>query len=449
MNKILLSRNDETVKNVEEALKQLNKYEFKKGEPVIVTYVASFGDNNYTDAVLAIGVDNGVGPNYYRIVEIKEELVVSRIFKSGVTWETGDKVNIDSTRPYKGSNYIIEGKLWKIYRKEKGIEDNSGIEDNAYYYLEVQSDGTLIGKKLTSDNTIYQDAFDNFRWFFNDGILKREDEFLTRTELDDIINEALYETIEPTMIIEALNSDKTAYNNSVERSFSEPPVFRIAIKDCKDNIITDECSDFTISYLTKTENTTIENCLTGNYDSLFIELTLETPEKLANGSRIYTISNYPGVKDKTTWFKISAKTKYNKILTKYYFVSVDAKVEITIDVEVDVTVEGTTEKKSKQYTIDPETNQIDAEFPDESLGDLNNNTISIFVKNELNKEIIHIYDIHGLDYLPGDYKVTNKTDDAGNVVGTLYTKLSPVTSTKSNGFNFHQIIEFKDIKQTD
>lgn len=445
MNKILLSRNEETVKNVDEALRQLNKYEFKKGEPVIVTYTASFGDNDYPDTILAIGVDNGVGPNCYRIIEIKEELVVSRIFKSGITWKESDKINIDVTESYKGSNYIIEGKLWKIYGKDV---DKDSIEDDSYYYIEKQDDNTLVGKKLTSDNTIYQDAFDNFRWFFNDGILKREDEFLTRGEINEIINEALYETIEPTMTIEALNSDKTTYNNSVEGSFSELPIFKIIIKDCKNNVITSECSDFAISYLTKTENMDIASCLSGNYDSMFTDLTLGVPEELSNGSRIYTISNYSGVKNKTTWFKISAKTKYNKVLTKYYFISVDTNIEITIDVEVDVSVDDNNNtKKSKQYTIDQETNQIDVEFPNKDLGSLNNNTISIYVKNELNKKIIHIYDIHGLDYLPGDYKVTDKIDSDENVIGKVYTKLSPVTATETNknAFNFHQIIEFEDI----
>ena len=248
------------------------------------------------------------------------------------------------------------------------------------------------------------------------------------------------------MTIEALNSDKTAYNNSVEGSFSELPIFKIIIKDCKNNVITSECSNFTISYLTKTENMDIASCLSGNYDSMFNDLTLEVLEELSNGSIIYTISNYSGVKDKTIWFKISAKTKYNKILTKYYFISVDARIEVTIDVDVNVSVDNNS-KKSKQYTIDQETNQIDVYFPNEDLGSLNNNTISIYVKNELNKKIIHIYDIHGLDYLPGDYKVTNKVDSDGKVIGNIYTKLSPVTATDTNKntFNFHQIIEFEDL----
>lgn len=411
MSKILLSRYNSIEENEDSAIKRLNTYEFKKGEPVTVAYKI-LGQEEKVDTLFAIGIKEGKGHDCYRIVTAKEEIFVS----ATLLGKENEDGTISVVGAVGGSQYLV---LAKHYNNDNRFK----------YFLYKEIEGKGVYSSLEND-TIYRDLATNFRWFYSNNILKREDDFLTRDEIQKEIDRSLYETINPTIRLNLLNKDLDTFCIDPKDTNFTTPIFDVTVIDCKGNNITENCSNFSLSYYNPSYKDTIFSCKSGDYDSNFSEI--ETSVTLINGiARLQEITET--IQTKTTWFKLTLTTEFNKVFSIYSFQTLNSNLEINIDIDIDVSVEN---KLSSTVSIplpqEAETAKI--EFPSEALNltKLNNSRISIFIPNDLGKNIYHIYDVHGLDYLVDDYEKTILDS------GIKYTKKTPVTMEK-----FIQILVFK------
>lgn len=161
--RILLSRSGYIEDNQEAALLRLNTYEFKKGEPTLVPYKKDHADFwGETGLLVAVGINDGVGPSCYRVISGGTMTQVSSVgfsIPDVATLVTGEiRVYLDSSDTTKVPVWSYAYSTWDEMSKRfvKGV------------------------KPLPTDKElIFYDCSSGFRWFWNTKDCKREDDFAT------------------------------------------------------------------------------------------------------------------------------------------------------------------------------------------------------------------------------------------------------------------------------
>ena len=164
-----ISRRATIESSYDTALINLNNFRHTEGQPVLVRYYKE--DGKTIDSILAIGKVSGVGRECYDIISSNSEFVVDGVYD--VLPDVSSLVN--------GARYIctLDGKVSLVYLVDGNLR---------------KIDEDIPEKKIKDIST-------GFLWYWVDGVLKREDEFLTPQEVTDAINSRLESMFPPKIKI--------------------------------------------------------------------------------------------------------------------------------------------------------------------------------------------------------------------------------------------------------
>ena len=155
MNDIIRIARSGVIKDTrKDAILFLNKCNHLIGQEWQVRYYTS-EEQIEIDTVVAIGVKNGTGSDCYRVISYGTRTAI---------------VSVTDTLP--DVSELVHG--------EVAIVNIDGI----WNYVTV-SDNTRHFDVITGGPYVYYCLEDGYLWFFNDGVMRREDNFYTREELED------------------------------------------------------------------------------------------------------------------------------------------------------------------------------------------------------------------------------------------------------------------------
>ena len=300
--------------NKEVALVSLNRTWQYPGR---VTTVYYYNDNNEVDFLLSIGKRSGYGPDYYSIVQSHEEILVVSI-KDDLTDVSRLIYNQKALCFCNPDNRYQESRWYMI----TDISNSNDPEDEEY---------TRNFTELT-EPAIYRNLDDGFRWFFVDGILKREDDFLTSEQVLELIKENIGSFKKERLEIKFYNLPEGTNNvgNSYYLpmvSFMDRPMFTIRVFDYTG---TDKTNEYTISIV---DGTSLSyNSETGMYTVMKrytsdTKIIIKADSKLTNTSETISfwfpkISYYGTCDTDRTNIQVNSKLIYNNLsslnLTIYF-----------------------------------------------------------------------------------------------------------------------------------
>lgn len=146
------------------AILRLNTKEFKKGEVVMMNYYKDKDFRNNVGVLIAIGVDNGIGEEFYRLVSAGGTVTVRKV--------TDSIPDVSS---------LVHNELY-IYKSQ---------EDKWMYVYKKDSENDRTEELITGGPYIFVDLDSGYRWFYNNQDCKREDEFLSTTVSEKILQSIL------------------------------------------------------------------------------------------------------------------------------------------------------------------------------------------------------------------------------------------------------------------
>lgn len=137
---------------------RLNQHEFLVGEPVMVRYYSN-SEQTETDTIFALGIKNGIGEDCYQVVTLG-----------------GLDLVRDVVTELPDISLLVHGELY-LYKDEDGVWN--------YVY---ETGGVRQIEPITGGPFIFSNIEDKYRWFYRDGVLKREDDFYTKSEINEMIS---------------------------------------------------------------------------------------------------------------------------------------------------------------------------------------------------------------------------------------------------------------------
>ena len=137
---------------------RLNQHEFVVGEPVMVRYYSK-PDQSEIDTIFALGIKEGVGEDCYQVISLG-----------------GLDLVRDVVTELPDVSLLVHGELY-LYKDEEGVW-NYVYEDGGVRQIEPITGGPFI----------FSNIEDKYRWFYRDGVLKREDDFYTKSEINEMIS---------------------------------------------------------------------------------------------------------------------------------------------------------------------------------------------------------------------------------------------------------------------
>lgn len=152
--KIRISRSAYVERDRSIAILRLNECKHLVGQPVMVRYYSNPPENTEIDTVFAIGIKDGVGENCYKVISLGGLDLVR---------EVSDLLPDVSN--------LTHGELYLWQDKETSVWN--------YVYA---IDGVRQIEPITGGPFIFSSIEDKYRWFYRDGELKREDDFVTSGE---------------------------------------------------------------------------------------------------------------------------------------------------------------------------------------------------------------------------------------------------------------------------
>ena len=167
---IRISRNKNVADNRSIAIIKLNKLVHKVGQPVMVKYFSDLSKTTI-DTVVAIGVKEGIGKDCYKIISLGGLIPIN-----GVNIETpldASELNEQELFLYKKDGY------WQFVYLEESTKPNEWVK--------------VEEKIVDLSPTVFVNIKDNFRWFWRDGVLKREDDFLSSGTESEFIEDKKFE----------------------------------------------------------------------------------------------------------------------------------------------------------------------------------------------------------------------------------------------------------------
>ena len=158
--------------------------------PDKINIIKYYKEGGGIDFILAIGKGSGFGPDYYSIVQEHEETLVISV----------------SNRPSDVST---------LSHSEKALcycgPNNTNILE--WYILTDIEEGGIWTRHFErldpSEARIFRNLDDGFRWFFVNGVLKREDDFLNESETIDLVTQNIEYFRGPTFDIVLYLTDLT------------------------------------------------------------------------------------------------------------------------------------------------------------------------------------------------------------------------------------------------
>lgn len=175
--RLQISRGSYIADSRDEAVIHLNEKEFLIGELAMVKYYKDPDFRTNIAVITAIGVENGKGYNAYRLIEMGGNVMVRYV---------GDYLP-DVSQLVHGETY-----LWH------------STENDKWQFVEKDPNGpNRIFSDIVGGPFIFEDLDTGYRWFFNDGNCKREDDFFTKNQTNSIIQEIL--SIKPTLTVSSNN----------------------------------------------------------------------------------------------------------------------------------------------------------------------------------------------------------------------------------------------------
>lgn len=161
MRTIQISRSQYTESSRRVAILRLNEYEFHKGEVVMVKYTKEVPDFRGTIGIIvALGIGDGIGEEYYRVLTVGNEVTVT-----GIT-ELLPDVSV-----------LIHG--------ERYITKVNGVWN--YVYINETGTERVIEEITETESITFVDLGTGYRWFYNNGSLKREDDFFNQNFVEDTV----------------------------------------------------------------------------------------------------------------------------------------------------------------------------------------------------------------------------------------------------------------------
>lgn len=159
--KIRISRSKFIEDNIEIAIIRLNNAQHLVGQPIMVRY---YSDSTKTevDTLYAIGVKDGTGQDSYKMISIKGLSLIN-----GVTRTPEDLPDVSA---------LVHGELYL-----------SWLNDKWNYVYEV--DNQRIIEPIIGDSYAFVNVEDKYTWFYRDGIVKREDDFLSKEEIEALFDD--------------------------------------------------------------------------------------------------------------------------------------------------------------------------------------------------------------------------------------------------------------------
>lgn len=221
------------------ALVQLNKTWQYPGLTNIIYY---YNDDSDVDFLYSIGKSSGFGPGHYSMIQAHEETVVIRISLTDVSGLVYDQKALCFCNPdnrYSESRwYLVEAV--PIPTSDLTVDPGTPSSDSSDYVEFTRTFTELI------EPAIYRNLDDGFRWFFVDGILKREDDFLTSEQTLELIKQNVGYFKKPILEIVfdfpegTKKSGNSYYLPNIE--YVDQPKFKIRVFDYSGANITDDCT---------------------------------------------------------------------------------------------------------------------------------------------------------------------------------------------------------------
>lgn len=373
---IRISRNKNIADSRSIAIIKLNKLEHKVGQPVMVKY---YTDSTKTtiDTVVAIGIKDGIGKDCYKVISLGGLILVRGV----------------NTKNLPDVSELNEGELF-LYR-----------ENDSWHYVYLEDKERVVEKIENLPPTVFVNIEDKFRWFWKDGVLKREDDFYSGEKMEALIDDLFYIIGPPkfTTII------KGWYNNETGE-FERPPYIPNKSLD-KIIIIVDVKNSINLNITEKFKYYIDGKEYELKYDEIneeyYIELLNVSETQVFNinaqvtaiSGEIYTYSSIIKITfGYYCYYGYDKAEEFNNINDwigkNGYYKFLNYKKELIVENSTVVVDNIELKKPSKVFIVYP-----------------------------INK-LIHIYDEHGLDYIEEDYTVYEIYIDPNNTI-------PPLTTTKT------------------
>lgn len=158
---IQISRNRDVARDRSIAVLKLNKLTHLAGQPVMVKYFSEPGISDKIDTLFALGIKNGVGEDCYKIISL-----------------SGLDLIRDVVDQLPNISQLIHGELF-IYKDSDNIWN---------YVFEENNERQVIPIKNLAP-TVFVNIEDKFRWFWDGQDLKREDDFYSNKDMENLLDD--------------------------------------------------------------------------------------------------------------------------------------------------------------------------------------------------------------------------------------------------------------------
>lgn len=314
---------------------------FLKGEFVMINYYKDPDFRTNIGVLIALGVKDGTGEDCFRIVSMGGEVPIS-----GVT-QGEDPVDVSAL--YWNNLFLhvsTNGKVYYTYKSPRTPGTN----------------GVRVLEEVQGGPFIFQDLSTGYRWFYRDGALKREDDYYSSTELVHLVEE-----VQNT----GVNIDVTPLGGSNIYSGSGAFPISISVTDSEGNDITEN-----------------EGC------TIYIGDIELGPHDNPNNFSVYPSANQDTTYTIRVVYEVEGvKTEYTETFTVYapitvYYVDVNEGWSPQDIIYYSETK--TTQIRSCDNHVAIVWNLPAGENPSSAL------RIPVI---RTNREVKHIYDYSGLDYI--------------------------------------------------
>lgn len=363
--KIRISRSKYIERDRSIAILRLDAAEHLLGQPIMVRYYTDSTQSEY-DTIFAMGIKDGIGKDCYKIISLGGlELV------RNVVTELPDV------------SALVHGELYLYEDQASG---------KWYYVYEVGNERQL--DEIIAPPTIYVNIEDKYRWFWRDGKLRKEDDFYTTQEIDNLAEELL--AIFNPPVIEIQNN--TGY--IFEAGTTQDIEFKVSVINGDGINITSKC-----------------------------EIYLDDKRIHLGIGNYYTLSKVNTTHD----YKIVAKYKLNG---KDFFSETILSIKFGYNVYYGVVPEDWNPTPSNIVLLENKELQVRSNIKYSGINLDQEKTV--FAYPEVFGDLVHIYDINGLDYI-SDYNIHKVVMGKTETMYNVYVKKYEVSIS-----DFVQVYKFID-----
>lgn len=362
---IQISRNRNVARDRSIAVLKLNKLTHLVGQPVMVKYFSEPGISDKIDTLFALGIKNGVGEDCYKIISL-----------------SGLELIRDVVDQLPNISQLIHGELF-IYKDENSTWNYVFEENNERQVIPIENLAP----------TVFVNIEDKFRWFWDGQNLKREDEFYSNKDMEDLMDD-LSLTIGPPKL-EVYSKEGYLFPDGEVKDI----ILVATVTNAYGEDITGRCE----FYVDK------EKAEIGENGEIIIRSVTESKDYLIE-------ANIISKNGKTHTYSAVIIIEFG---FKFYYGPVPDNWEVTEKNLISLENKVIQSRKTVKYT------SINLDY--EKL---------VYSYPEFYGELIHIFDEHGLDYLD-DYTLY-KLNLSDGITYNVYVKSDSISIS-----NFEQSFQFE------